>query len=238
MTTYVFEDYFALIVKAGAEELRQTFEGEAPQDLETLLNSDAFTARLPQIAAMVSRFLLHGLRLPDNFLSQPIATLPLYDLTGQQLPLQPKEEKPYAIALQKRQPPEADKWVDWFAFASDSLTIELKPEERRNLPQLLAALDVLDQPDHSPVMPINGTPSQLPVLGSRMKAFGLKNSIAWQATTADASAVQRVPISRALDRAAQPGGPSICSWSPVIRRRRNPAGAAPRRAIPGPPKST
>ena len=192
MTTYVFEDYFALIVKAGVEELRQTFEGEAPQDLETLLNSDAFTARLPQIAAMVSRFLLHGLRLPDNFLSQPITTLPLYDLTGQQLPLQPKEEKPYAIALQKRQPPEADKWVDWFAFASDSLTIELKPEERRNIPQLLAALDVLDQPDHSPVMPINGTPLPLPVLGSRMKAFGLKNSIAWQATTADASAVRHI----------------------------------------------
>jgi hypothetical protein len=192
MTTYVFEDYFALIVKTGVEELRQTFEGEAPQDLETLLNSDAFTARLPQIAAMVSRFLLHGLRLPENFESQPVATLPLYDLTGQQLPLQPKEDKPYAITLQKRQPPEADNWVVWFAFASDSLTIELKPEERRNIPQLLAALDVLDQPDHSPVMPINGTPLPLPVLGSRMKAFGLKNSIAWQALSANASAARHI----------------------------------------------
>jgi len=208
MATYVFEDYFALIVKAGVEELRRTFEGEVPQDLEVLLKSDTFTVRLPQIAAMSSRFLLHGLRLPDNFPSQPIATLPLYDLTGQQLPLQPKDDKPYDISLKKRPPssgPEADRWVDWFAFASDSLAIELKPEERRNIPQLLAALDVLDQPDHSPVMPINGTPSQLPVLGSRMKAFGLKNSIAWQATTADTPAVRHIlpfpaPLTRQLSR--------------------------------------
>ena len=210
MATYVFEDYFALIVKAGVEELRLTFEGEASQDLEALLNSDTFTARLPQIAAMASRFLLHGLRLPENFESQPVATLPLYDLTGQQLSLQPQEDKPYAFVLQKRpQPsgPEANQWVDWFAFASDSLTIDLKPEERRNMPQLLAALDVLNHPDKSPVLPVNGTPSPLPVLGSRMKAFGLKSSIAWQAPSADASAVRYilpfpVPLTGQLNREA------------------------------------
>ncbi len=86
MPGVIFSDYFNILAKQLCKELC---------DLKTpgTLEADLALIDIGNMAGIVTRFLQHGLRLPDpSDLSSPIQSmnlLPLFDLTGQQFDLAP-----------------------------------------------------------------------------------------------------------------------------------------------------
>ena len=97
MATVIFQDYFALIIKAAVDQAYQTMSGgtgSPPSTLGTLLTSLQQSGGFSNVAAQAGRFLLHGLRLPQHFdLPQnqwaELQTQPLYQLVCQQVALTP-----------------------------------------------------------------------------------------------------------------------------------------------------
>ena len=96
MSTVIFQDYFALIVKSSVSEAYQYLSAQTSTEttLGNLLNSLQSNGSFANVAKQAGRFLLHGLRLPAEF-NLPedqwaeLDTQPLYQLTCQQVPLNP-----------------------------------------------------------------------------------------------------------------------------------------------------
>lgn len=95
MPTVIFQDFFALVITASISQAYQTMTGSnPPATLGALLTSLQQSGGFVNVAGQASRFLLHGLQLPEQF-NLPrnewanLVTEPLYWLTRQQSLLEP-----------------------------------------------------------------------------------------------------------------------------------------------------
>lgn len=91
---FVLVDYVLLIMRTAVQNAVDHMDdkGLASATLETLLTAITENGSMNQIAAMASRFLLHGLRLPEDD-SGSVMT-PLYEKTGQQFTVTAAEIAP------------------------------------------------------------------------------------------------------------------------------------------------
>lgn len=93
MATHVFQDYFAFLVKAGVDRAIEYAQNQGEGWSSTISGlMSAMASDFTVVGQMATRTFFSGLRLPPNFLSDDMIALsnsavPLYELTGQQFPL-------------------------------------------------------------------------------------------------------------------------------------------------------
>ena len=126
VATTMFEDYFALIVKAGIGQAVEHVDVHGPQTVDDLLAGLAKSegeapSGLANVGAQASRFLLHGLRVPPEFQPTPADPQPLYLLDGQQFPIRLVAGEAWKVSLFARQDPQ----FAWFTLAEGEQAPEL-----------------------------------------------------------------------------------------------------------------
>lgn len=113
LATYIFEDYFAMLLKAAAGDMFDQFDPSSieTKTLEELLSpnesNDKSGMKYDDLAGTVSRYSYHGLQIPMEFGPEDkwpsLVTTPLYVATGQQfaidIPEDISSEYPYSISL-------------------------------------------------------------------------------------------------------------------------------------------
>ncbi|HEY0603081.1 MAG TPA: LysM peptidoglycan-binding domain-containing protein, partial [Herpetosiphonaceae bacterium] len=113
MAGFIFQDYFAIIARSAVQAAIDYLETQSgPVALSDLLAQMRGADAINTIAGMVSRFLLHGLRLPTPKDEQNLQAL--YLLTGQQFNVPATLPTDYSIQLK------ADPAITWLQFPSGS----------------------------------------------------------------------------------------------------------------------
>jgi hypothetical protein len=155
MPGVIFSDYFNILAKQLCTDLC---------DLESTgtLAADLALIDVGNMAGIVTRFLQHGLRLPDpSDLSAPIPTmntLPLYDLTGQQFDIASVSNAPVTTAV---------------LSGTTSVNVTIAGDGSATLPF------VLDQaPTQNPLW----TPQPLDRINYAQASFMLRQGVAWAET--------------------------------------------------------
>lgn len=144
MATIVFQDYFALVVKSAVQLAQQmlTDMEQAAITVSDLLDNMYTGNQFGQVSGMASRFVNHGLRVPnpeggsfpaDRELWPALETQALYVQTGQQFPLnlQPvgeEEPPPYTIFYENTD-------ADWYQVGAD-VKVEIDAEGRAEIEKL------------------------------------------------------------------------------------------------------
>ncbi|HEU5103775.1 MAG TPA: hypothetical protein VFU22_32385, partial [Roseiflexaceae bacterium] len=131
---------------------------DEPSNLRDALSAGA---QLQNIAGMVSRFMLHGLRLPWPM--DTLNTAPLYEITGQQFGLPANPDAGYLIRLTK---PESLSWIDLAG-----VQVGLHPD--------LAQIDALK----NATLPAAPSPNLLPIFNDVPRHFSLEQRISWKSST-------------------------------------------------------
>jgi len=183
-------DYFALLVRStiqSAIEYTTAYLKQNPDQqtisLATLLDGLNTGGQFNHIAAMSSRFLLHGLRLPewrDNLLAdlprgaiRP--TLPLYEGTGQQFPLPETVSTSFSIMLSKPDvPPRTPDPLAW-------ITLQRSYPLSDGLVNLIGALngqETRSQLQAGNFLPLS--PTLLPLYTDEPRRFNLRRSTDWR----------------------------------------------------------
>ncbi|HFK1659764.1 hypothetical protein [Bacillus cereus] len=88
IATWFFQDYISMIAKAVITEARECLNGK--MKVHELVDKTLTSDQVGCIAAMISRYMLHGLRVPgldDRTYSLNTQTYPIYKLIGQQFTL-------------------------------------------------------------------------------------------------------------------------------------------------------
>lgn len=137
LATYIFEDYFAMLLKAATASMLDQFDpvSNDPKTLGELLKPRGTIEDggldYELLAGTVSRFSYHGLRIPTKF-GPPdqwaeLETTPLYTATGQQfavnLPKDTDLNSPYSIALSNIGA------EDWLTFAEPKPKFEISKQQ-------------------------------------------------------------------------------------------------------------
>ncbi|MHA7056094.1 TorF family putative porin [Aquimarina sp. M1] len=86
MPTFIFTDFIALVVKQLLQNALDYLnaQGETSMKVSDMITEVITTENVGQLNGMASRFMLHGLRLPEPPTVDSGVTEPLYVLTGQQ----------------------------------------------------------------------------------------------------------------------------------------------------------
>lgn len=177
IATTLFEDYFALIIKAGIGQAIDYVDVHGAQSVDELLSGLAKSegdkpSALSNVGAQASRFLLHGLQVPAQFPYQiGDALSPLYVLDGQQCPIKLQKDKAWVLSLFANEKPAAK----WFTLAggeqAPTLTISADANDPgRKMVQTLEKAKVSV-----------GSISQMQIsnLLARPQEYAFQNAVAW-----------------------------------------------------------
>ncbi|MGB2983908.1 MAG: LysM domain-containing protein [Candidatus Bipolaricaulia bacterium] len=148
------------------------------------------SGRVVDIAGMASRFMLHGLRLPDRegltlpeeFPYAADSDYGLYQLTGQQLPTQFFGDRGHSFALAK------DETLHWLAFDGDKGTTQFEVPVTKPAECLALILDYVNRNGFDP----GATLSVTPAVELVAKRLPVRHSTVW--STSDLSGVGRVAL--------------------------------------------
>lgn len=109
---FLFVDYFTLIARSGLQSsIDYLRENPRETTLGSLLSYLGGSQSFQDLAGMLSRFMLHGLRLPSDNLEGDTATTPVYQKTGQQFSLTQGTAETAVASLQLRQSNQAGSWI-------------------------------------------------------------------------------------------------------------------------------
>ena len=150
LADFVFTDFITLIIKQVLQNASDYMAGKGLDKMKVAeLAEIAVNGESPQenkameIGGMISRFLLHGLRLPVPPGDVPENISPLYVLTGQQwtIPLEKeedekKEEYKYTVSLERKE--QDEEWI-FIGEAGNVLTILINDElneRNKRLPEI------------------------------------------------------------------------------------------------------
>jgi LysM repeat protein len=119
---FLFVDYFTLIARSALQSSIDYLR-EHPREitLESLLNTLGGSQSFQDLAGMLSRFMLHGLRLPAENSKQDPPTTPVYQKTGQQFSLTQSTAETAVASLQLRQSNQVGNWIQ---FAGGDSTLD------------------------------------------------------------------------------------------------------------------
>lgn len=148
---------------------------------DQLIDDLARFGRFNDVSGMVTRFLLHGMRVPAPG-SESGQTFPpdtplwgLYEMTGQQFPVPAGASGPAGFAVEFTKGATSN-WVCLVPSPTgppdceDSLTVYLTPEFFKNAPSTVLAPEVL------------AGPSALPLFRDTQRQYSISENIHWQAT--------------------------------------------------------
>lgn len=147
--------------------------------LNELLNAVQRSQQLQHLSGMLSRFLLHGLRLPTDSLDPSSVELPpeagLYTLTGQQVPL-PADLDGFSIRLQSK--------TSWLRFdgEKDEAVLTLDGNDRLRIESISAAAqnnDWLAQPAIWPASQIVRKPAVFSLANPENCLLDAENAAVW-----------------------------------------------------------
>jgi|GEM_PF-5768341 len=192
--TFVFLDYFALLIRTGIQSAIDYLEKEEREVIRQaeLLSALNISGQYNHIAGMTSRFMLHGLRLPDD----ENRTSPVFVETGQQYAItlpggKEEEASPSLIRLKKASGGDLS-WLSFIEFVSPE-TPEEAPERK--------ALNALDYRYPDPVVELIGklysetlgdTPPQpVPMTPYELvpRRFALTKEVSWSAKLSEGQAL-------------------------------------------------
>lgn len=151
IAAFVFTDYFAMLTKSALNSAIEVMQEEVKNmqaDINTtqnnintlqkqektfqlsltqLLHKMTQKEKIDHLSGIVSRFMLHGLRLPFALpITDESPTYPLYELTGQQFTGFPLDDEldTYSLSLK----PTTTK-PQWITFAGNYLTVSLREQK-------------------------------------------------------------------------------------------------------------
>jgi hypothetical protein len=204
VATFIFEDYFGLLVRSVLESaiayLTDVDRSTIPlTDLLSALNQNG---QFNHIAGMASRFLLHGLRLPEwrdavsdrNSPNRP--TVPLYVGTGQQFPIPAKLPDEYTITLRpdlKATNPQINITLPDFVKSPGAPipdTTELNYRLHPDLVKLVASLSKT-APQDLLLEPL--TLTDLPFYTNELRRFSIHHSTDWTVPAATGYTILDLP---------------------------------------------
>jgi hypothetical protein len=150
LATYIFEDYFAMLLKAAAGDMLDQFNA---LDCETITLKDLLSPyesddrpgiKYELLAGTVSRFSYHGLRIPMEFKPEDnwpsMSTTPLYVATGQQfgidIPEDISSEYAYDITLDNTGSEE------WLTFSDPIPKFEIDDKKKLDALKSFEKLDL------------------------------------------------------------------------------------------------
>lgn len=130
--TFIFTDFIALIAKQTLQAaLDYLNKQETPSAKISDVVSNAVNDSVKGIGGMASRFMLHGLRLPEPPDAAKGKTQPLYVLTGQQIAIPSTLQKgdKYSVLLQN---PNVS-WITMVSSTNNTLTITIDDNEIQHI---------------------------------------------------------------------------------------------------------
>ncbi|GAA6767955.1 hypothetical protein AAFH68_39070 [Flavobacterium sp. CGRL1] len=130
--TFIFTDFIALIAKQTLQAaLDYLNKQETPSAKISDVVSNAVNDSVKGIGGMASRFMLHGLRLPEPPDAAKGKTQPLYVLTGQQIAIPSTLQKgdKYSVLLQN---PNVS-WITMVSGTNNTLTITIDDNEIQHI---------------------------------------------------------------------------------------------------------
>lgn len=178
LATYIFEDYFAMLLKAAAGNM---FDQMDPSSIKTKTLGDLLSPyesndkpgiKYDDLAGTVSRFSYHGLQIPMEFGPEDkwpsLLTTPLYVATGQQfaidIPEDISSEYSYSITLNNTGS------EDWLTFSDPIPKFEIGDK---------AKLDTLKSFENLDLSLGNFTVALADPLTKAPSRFVLQNQTAW-----------------------------------------------------------
>ncbi|GIQ61343.1 hypothetical protein Flavo103_44780 [Flavobacterium collinsii] len=135
--TFMFTDFVALLAKQALQAAADYLDKQGtPSAKVSDVVSNAVTDSVQGIGGMASRFMLHGLRLPQPPDASKGVTQPLYVLTGQQIaiPSALKAGDKYSVLLQN---PNAS-WITMVSGTNNTLTITIDDSEIQHINDVAA----------------------------------------------------------------------------------------------------
>lgn len=130
--TFMFTDFIALVAKQALQAAADYLDKQETLSAKVSdVVTNAVTDSVQGIGGMASRFMLHGLRLPQPPDAAKGKTLPLYVLTGQQIaiPSALKAGDKYSILLQN---PNVS-WINMISGTNNTLTITIDDSEIQHI---------------------------------------------------------------------------------------------------------
>lgn len=147
--------------------------------LDEVLKAVQRSRQLQHLSGMLSRFLLHGLRLPADSLDSSSVELPpeagLYTLTGQQVPL-PADPDGFSVKLQSK--------TSWLRFdgKKDEAVLKLDGNDRLRIESIKLAAqngNWLSQPAIQPASQIVRKPAVFSLSNPENCLLGTENAAVW-----------------------------------------------------------
>lgn len=202
LTDYLLMDYVGMIIRMGVQQLIDEWESDPPEDnagelithvsLANLLKTLNEGGALNHLSGMVSRFLLHGLRMPKT---KDAAPAPLYEISRQQFEFADKAAKPKLILKKQAADeliglPEAFRDLSWITLKDDGTGGAAAGELAYEFPDVLSSF----------IQEINGdgitlpkpTPALLPFFVEEQEHFPIQQASTWAAVlSTGASAVKK-----------------------------------------------
>ncbi|HEY9830978.1 MAG TPA: LysM domain-containing protein [Stenomitos sp.] len=184
VATFIFVDYFGLLVRSAIQSAIEYTENSdrTTISLAELLQALNRGGQFNHIAGMASRFLLHGLRLPDWTGDQPSPnrpTIPLYRATGQQFNLAANVGTDFAITLSKSA--SNLNWITFEDYVNDETTKQNSPTLQyfltSALVRLISELNAVASSRVPELLPLN--PAFLPLYEDVPRRFNIQQKTDW-----------------------------------------------------------
>ncbi|WP_017498713.1 hypothetical protein [Flavobacterium sp. WG21] len=151
--TFMFTDFVALLAKQALQAAADYLDKQETLSAKVSdVVSNAVTDSVQGIGGMASRFMLHGLRLPQPPDAAKGTTQPLYVLTGQQIaiPSTLKAGDKYSVLLQN---PNVS-WINMVSGTNNTLTITIDDSEIQHI-QDVASITLSPTLTYGPTALIN-----------------------------------------------------------------------------------
>lgn len=176
VANYMFTDFITLIAKSTLQNAADymSANGKTSISISELLDAVNTVGNMSTINGQSSRYMLHGIRLPQYPIpANPdnIVLKPLYELTGQQitLPTGLKVDDAYTLSLKANS---GINWVNFNGSTSGKASITLDNNEIQRILDTKAI-------SLSPTL-TSTSPANMPLINNALQAFTFKSDIDWQ----------------------------------------------------------
>ena len=171
MPTFIFTDFITIAVKQLLQNADDYFKAQGTDSMKVsdMVNGVVTNDNVSQLGGMASRFMLHGLRLPEPPLAATGQTQPLYVLTGQQwtIPNTIKVTDVYAVNLMNTNA----SWINFIKPVGGQLQVVIDANDIQRVINLNA--NTLDP------SVISGYPKALNNINNTPQNFSLGGDTVW-----------------------------------------------------------
>ncbi|MFT5264256.1 MAG: hypothetical protein ACI8YQ_003002 [Polaribacter sp.] len=171
VASFLFKDFITLIAKSTLQNAQDLLSKKGSLSVAEVLDQVNTWVNINNLNGQSSRYLLHGIRLPEPPNALAGGDHPLYELSGQQvtIPSALKAGDKYSLSLKATR---SDGWITLNGTSGGAASVTLDDSE---IKRIIDTVGISIAPQLEA-----GSPESMPLYTDALQAFTFKSDIEWQ----------------------------------------------------------